>query len=945
MSDVTVILVSSAEALCSLGGVVTTQYYEGPMDNTVCDFWRMIWEQHLELILMLTNLEEYSKTKCAKYWPDDSEGEKFFGDFTVAHVEEKRYSDYIIRELKLCRACRNGKEMEQRRIVQYHFLVWKDFMAPEHPAGILKFIKRVNEAYSLEKGPILVHCSGCVRTLDSSLAFVEWVLMRPDVLISCRAWVVILAWCYTVKLHSWNKWDHLFNLDLLIFIDPDQTTAVHFHDQFSIKEALQREQLLENKLATLQRLVETTRQASDLGWKSLIDEDRLLSRVEVLENQLQIYSKNFAEDKLREELRKLQEDKCQYQGSAKESLRKVLQEKLEAIQKLQDIERTLSNTEDECARLKELCERSQQDLQDLAHKYCQQLQKVEELTSQLQETEDQHREVCEHLEQEKLELQARIQEQLEAERALQIRLEALQADGDLTQKQLVALQSHLHTLKSNDDDDDDVDTKLDMDNIKSTDSTGERVTVPISIVNMSPVDVQIPQGAVIANVYKPLLAYYSTTSLSSSPASWLMAVCGSTFTPITSTKVMVIVPKNSYLYSPQLLSATGDAPLLAWNSSPLSPGTQVDIILERIEPSSEDNMKDVLQNTHEEIEILQHQLNLSEEELKESHARVDELITQLEETRDHEDSSAETIQQLQEGLKSLELDLERGYLDTKITQSFLVRNFGVWLRSKQMTANKSLNDPNRKELKSNSKWEPFTSDEVKDYFAFYILMDQLDPKPNREGLTSPKATRGINHSAFVHRVDSHERGSSPESHPPKRVETSSHVDEKPRYPTRCLETCNGHVYNITLNKEKGKCAMWLQEGRRATWFQKRRDKQHGLTKGGERKNGASREEERLATGPLERRDERCGLCKRGETSDVASGEEERRTSDVASGEEERRAMWPLERRRDEEHGLRRRGRMSGGASGREGRQAIRPQEGREDKQCDLRRRRATWLKE
>jgi hypothetical protein len=58
-----------------------------------------------------------------------------------------------------------------------------------------------------------------------------------------------------------------------------------------LQEALQREQLLENKLATLQRLVESTRQASDRGWKALIDEDRLLSRVEILENQLQIYSK------------------------------------------------------------------------------------------------------------------------------------------------------------------------------------------------------------------------------------------------------------------------------------------------------------------------------------------------------------------------------------------------------------------------------------------------------------------------------------------------------------------------------------------------------------------------------------------------------------------------------------------------------------------------------
>ncbi|XP_069693765.1 sarcolemmal membrane-associated protein isoform X3 [Periplaneta americana] len=318
-----------------------------------------------------------------------------------------------------------------------------------------------------------------------------------------------------------------------------------------LQEALQREQLLENKLATLQRLVETTRQASDLGWKALIDEDRLLSRVEILENQLQMYSKNFAEDKLREELRKLQEDKSQYQGTAKESLRKILQEKLEAVQKMQDLERTLSNTEDECAHLKELCERSQQDLQDLALKYSLQLQKVEELTSKLQETEDQHREVCERLEQEKQELQARLQEQLEAERALQIRLEALQADGDMTQKQLAALQSHLHALQPNDD----IDTKIDLDSIKSTDSTG----------------------------------------------------------------------------------------------------TQVDIILERIEP---DNMKEVLQNTQDEIENLRSLLKKSEEELKESHARVDELHSQLEESRNQEDSNSERIRELQERLEGLELDLE-----------------------------------------------------------------------------------------------------------------------------------------------------------------------------------------------------------------------------------------------------------------------------------------------
>lgn len=147
---------------------------QGPMDNTVCDFWRMIWEQRLELILMLTNLEEYSKTKCAKYWPDKSEGEKVFGDFTVTHQDEKRYSDYIVRNLCISKAVA-GREKEDRMVTQYHFLVWKDFMAPEHPHGIIKFIKRINEAYSLVKGSILVHCSagvgrtGTLVALDSLL--------------------------------------------------------------------------------------------------------------------------------------------------------------------------------------------------------------------------------------------------------------------------------------------------------------------------------------------------------------------------------------------------------------------------------------------------------------------------------------------------------------------------------------------------------------------------------------------------------------------------------------------------------------------------------------------------------------------------------------------------------------------------------------------------------
>lgn len=74
---------------------------QGPMDSTVNDFWRMIWEQHLEIIIMLTNLEEYNKTKCAKYWPERVSDSVQFGETTVSFESEQRYSDYLVRNIKV----------------------------------------------------------------------------------------------------------------------------------------------------------------------------------------------------------------------------------------------------------------------------------------------------------------------------------------------------------------------------------------------------------------------------------------------------------------------------------------------------------------------------------------------------------------------------------------------------------------------------------------------------------------------------------------------------------------------------------------------------------------------------------------------------------------------------------------------------------------------------
>lgn len=160
---------------------------QGPMDATINDFWRMIWEQHLEIIVMLTNLEEYNKSKCAKYWPEQINDVTKFGEITVKFVHEQRFTDYLVRELKItrstatsalnnstasgggsCNGASSGEEEDERHITQYHYLAWKDFMAPE--LGVIRFIRQINEVYSVQRGPILVHCSAGVGRTGTLVA-------------------------------------------------------------------------------------------------------------------------------------------------------------------------------------------------------------------------------------------------------------------------------------------------------------------------------------------------------------------------------------------------------------------------------------------------------------------------------------------------------------------------------------------------------------------------------------------------------------------------------------------------------------------------------------------------------------------------------------------------------------------------------------------------------
>ena len=69
----------------------------GPIPASIVDFWRMIWQERVPSVVMITNLVEGKKTKCEQYWP--SSGSTDYGPFHVTITNQLTLADYTIRTL------------------------------------------------------------------------------------------------------------------------------------------------------------------------------------------------------------------------------------------------------------------------------------------------------------------------------------------------------------------------------------------------------------------------------------------------------------------------------------------------------------------------------------------------------------------------------------------------------------------------------------------------------------------------------------------------------------------------------------------------------------------------------------------------------------------------------------------------------------------------------
>jgi protein tyrosine phosphatase len=131
---------------------------QGPKPNTIEDFWVMVEQYNSKVIIMLCNLMEGNREKCANYWDANNTLKKYSINFNEKTTE---YNTIVEREIKL----KNNSTNSEKSIIQIHYKGWPDHGAPkieESFNDFLYIIKKVDEIKGDGDEPIVVHCSAGV---------------------------------------------------------------------------------------------------------------------------------------------------------------------------------------------------------------------------------------------------------------------------------------------------------------------------------------------------------------------------------------------------------------------------------------------------------------------------------------------------------------------------------------------------------------------------------------------------------------------------------------------------------------------------------------------------------------------------------------------------------------------------------------------------------------
>ncbi|KAH8350288.1 hypothetical protein KR067_013028, partial [Drosophila pandora] len=125
---------------------------QGPKPESVMDFWRMVLQYNVRIIVQVTQFREGNIIKCHEYFPYTMRG------LTVTVKSKESFDLYDRTELTVVHDKYGFKE----KVVHFYFKKWPDHGVPEDPMHLITFVKKVKSERRPTFSPIVVHCSAGV---------------------------------------------------------------------------------------------------------------------------------------------------------------------------------------------------------------------------------------------------------------------------------------------------------------------------------------------------------------------------------------------------------------------------------------------------------------------------------------------------------------------------------------------------------------------------------------------------------------------------------------------------------------------------------------------------------------------------------------------------------------------------------------------------------------
>lgn len=142
---------------------------QGPTSDTAESFWQMVWENHVGVVVMLTETrDERGRDRCYQYWPTEEgdDGGASFGEYRVVSKGSVRSPVAVTTSLVLVRGASRGG---RRNVWHLRYTDWPDHGCPADVRGFLGFMEEMDSVRRLARGdpgagnaPVVVHCTAGV---------------------------------------------------------------------------------------------------------------------------------------------------------------------------------------------------------------------------------------------------------------------------------------------------------------------------------------------------------------------------------------------------------------------------------------------------------------------------------------------------------------------------------------------------------------------------------------------------------------------------------------------------------------------------------------------------------------------------------------------------------------------------------------------------------------